>query len=191
MASSLSIPMLKATSNNFLEFQSKLRRVLLSTGLWHICDPEAMILTRPSIKVEKGATQVLGYVAPTPAEHDDLLYRAEVLQNHEVVLLVSNSLCFSLHHLLEPHPVPPDNMLGRADYLSIDNHFRPSNEWTKSEILYRWEAIALTNPRDTYNLITKVFHEATSAGVPLTHYQAAVKFARLIQPLNSAYIPVL
>jgi hypothetical protein len=75
MASSLSIPMLTVTSDNFLEFQSKLRRVLVSKGLWHICDPEAMILTHPSIKVEKGTTQVLGYVAPTPAEHDDLSSR--------------------------------------------------------------------------------------------------------------------
>ena len=56
MASTLSIPMLTATSNNFLEFQSKLRRVLLSKGLWHICDPAAMILTRPKIQIEKGAT---------------------------------------------------------------------------------------------------------------------------------------
>ena len=58
MSSTLSIPMLTATSNNILEFQSKLRRVLLSKGLWHICDPEAEILTRPKIQVEKGANQV-------------------------------------------------------------------------------------------------------------------------------------
>jgi hypothetical protein len=64
-------------------------------------------------------------------------------------------------------------------------------ERQKAEILHRWEAIALSNPRDTYSLITRVFHEAISAGVPLTHYQAAVKFARLIQPLNSTYIPSL
>jgi hypothetical protein len=104
---------------------------------------------------------------------------------------MSNSLCFSLHHLLEPHPAPPDNELGRLVYVQIDSHFRQSNEWTKAEILHRWEAITLSNPRDTYSLITRVFHEAISAGVPLTHYQAAVKFARLIQPLNSAYIPIL
>jgi hypothetical protein len=112
MASSPSIPMLTATSNKFLEFQSKLRRVLLSKEHWHICDPDVMVFTHPYIKVEKGASQVLGYLAPTPAEHDDLLFQAKVLQNHEVVLLMSNSLCFSLHHLLEPHPVPPDNELG-------------------------------------------------------------------------------
>jgi hypothetical protein len=69
MASTLSIPMLTATSNNFLEFQSKLKRVLLSKGLWHICDPAAMILTRPKIQVEKGATPVPGFDAPTQAEH--------------------------------------------------------------------------------------------------------------------------
>jgi hypothetical protein len=80
MASSLSIPMLTATSNNFLDFKSKLRRVLLSKGLWHVCDPDAMVLSRPTIKVEKGASQVQGYVAPTPAEHEDLLFRAEALQ---------------------------------------------------------------------------------------------------------------
>jgi hypothetical protein len=92
MASTLSIPMLTATSNNFLEIQSKLRRVLISKGLWQICDPAAMILTRPKIQVEKGATQVPGFVAPTPAKHSELLMKAEIVQNHEVVLLMANSL---------------------------------------------------------------------------------------------------
>ncbi len=91
MASTLSIPMLTATSNNFLEFQSKLRKVLLSKGLWHICDP-AMILTRPKIQVEKGTTQVPGFVDPTPAEHSELLMKVGIVQNHEVVLLIANSL---------------------------------------------------------------------------------------------------
>jgi hypothetical protein len=149
MASSLSIPMLTSASNNFLESQSKLRRVLLSKGLWHVCDPDAMVLSRPTIKVEKGASQVPGYVDPTLAEHEDLLFQAEALQNHEVVLLMSNSLCFSLYHLLEPHPAPPDNELGRMVYLQIDSHFRQSSEWTKAEILHCWEAIPLSNPRDT------------------------------------------
>ncbi len=62
MSSTLSNPMLTATSNDFLDFQSKLRRVLLSKGLWHICDPSAEILTRPKIQVEKGANQVPGYI---------------------------------------------------------------------------------------------------------------------------------
>jgi hypothetical protein len=183
--------MLTATSNNFLEYQSKLRRVLLSKGLRHICDPYTKVLTRPTIKVEKGAEKVAGFVAPTAAEHKDLLIRAEIVQNHEVVLLMSNSLDFPLHHLLDPHPVFADTELGRAVYLNIDRHFSQSNEWTKSEILHRWDTISLTNPRDTYSVITRVFHEAMAAGVPLTHYLAAVKFARLLQPLNQAYIPVL
>jgi hypothetical protein len=97
----------------------------------------------------------------------------------------------NFHNLLDPHPVPEDTQLGRVVYLNIDRHFSESNEWTKSEILHRWDTIALTNPRDTYSLITKVLHEAMAAGVPLTHYNAVVKFARLTQPLNFAYIPVL
>jgi hypothetical protein len=123
MSSSMSIPMLTATSNNFLEYESKLRTVLLSKGLWHICDPDTKVLTRPTIKIEKGAAQVEGFVAPTPAEHADLLVRAEIVQNHEVVLLMSNSLDFSLHHLQDPHHVPEDTQLGRAVYLNIDRHF--------------------------------------------------------------------
>ena len=66
-----------------------------------------------------------------------------------------------------------------------------SNEWTKSEIKHKWDTIVLTNTRDTYSLIIKVLHEAVSAGVPLTHHEAAVKFARLLQPTNQAYIPIL
>jgi hypothetical protein len=50
-----------------------------------------MILTRPKIQVEKGATQVPGFVAPTQAEHSDLLMKSEIVQNHEVVLLMANS----------------------------------------------------------------------------------------------------
>jgi hypothetical protein len=74
--------MLTSTSNNFLEFQSKLRRVLLSKVLWHVSDPEAPVLSCPVIKIEKGASQVPGYVAPTPAEHEDLLFKVKALQNH-------------------------------------------------------------------------------------------------------------
>ena len=65
-----------------------------------------------------------------------------------------------------------------------------SNEWTKSEIKHKWDTIVLTTTRDTYSLITKVFHEAVSAGVPLTHHEAAVKFTRL-QPINQVYILIL
>jgi hypothetical protein len=191
MSSTLSIPMLTATSNILLEFQSKLRRVLLSKGLCHICNPEAEILTRPKIQVEKGANQIPGYIAPTPAEHTELLTKAEIVQNHEVVLLMANSLCFSLHHLLDPTPMPIDTRLGLAVYKNIERYFMQSNEWTKSEIKHKWDTIVLTKPRDTYSLITKVFHEAVSASVPLTHHEAAVKFTRLLQPINQAYIPIL
>jgi hypothetical protein len=190
MSSTLSIPMLTATSNNFLEFQSRLRRVLLYKGLWHICDPSAEILTRPKIQVEKGASQVPGYIAPTPVEQSELLTKAEIVQNHEVVLLMANSLCFSLHHLLDPIPMPIDTRLGLAVYKNIERHFMQSNEWTKSEIKHKWDTIVLTNTRDTYSLMTKVFQDALSAGVPLTHHEAAVKFD-LLQPINYAYIPIL
>jgi hypothetical protein len=129
MSSTLSIPMLTATSNNFLDFQSKLRRVILSNILWHICDPSAKILTRPKIQVEKGANQVSGYIAPTPAEHNELLTKAQIVQNHEVVLLMANSMCFSLHHLLDPTSMPINTRLGLAVYKNIERHFMQSNEW--------------------------------------------------------------
>jgi hypothetical protein len=107
------------------------------------------------------------------------------------VLLIANSLDFSLHYLLKPHPEPPLNVLGRTVYQAIDSHFRQSNEWVKQEILGRWESITLTNPRDTYNKITSIFHEGITAGLEFTPYSAVVKFARLIQPLHAAYIPIL
>ncbi len=47
------------------------------------------------------------------------------------------------------------------------------------------------NPRETYNKITATFHEGITAGLEFTPYQAAVKFAKLIQPLHAAYIPIL
>jgi hypothetical protein len=154
-----------------------LRKVLLSKGLWHVCDPEAEIIIRPKIQVEKGANQVPGYIAPTPAEHSELLTKADIVQNHEVVLLMATSMCFFLHHFLDPTPIPIDTRLGLEVYKNIERHFMQSNEWTKSEIKHKWDTIVLTNPRDTYSLITKVFHEAVSAGVPRTHHEAAVKFA--------------
>ncbi len=143
MSSTLSNPMLTATSNDFLDFQSKLRRVLLSKGLWHICDPSAEILTSPKIQVEKGATQVPGYISPTPAEHSELITKAEIVQNHEVVLLMANSLCFSLDHLLDPTPIPIDTQLGLSVYKNIERHIMQSNEWTKSEIKHKWDTIVL------------------------------------------------
>jgi hypothetical protein len=143
------------------------------------------------VKIEKGASKVPGYIQPTEDEHSILEFDAESLQNHEVVLLISNSLDYALHHLLEPYPEPPLNELRHTVYLQIDNHFRQSNEWTKQKILARWENITLTNPRDTYCVITITFHEAISAGGDISHYCATVKFARLIQPLNPAYIPIL
>jgi hypothetical protein len=84
-----------------------------------------------------------------------------------------------------------DTELGLAVNLNIERHFMQSNEWTKSEIKHKWDNIVLSNPRDTYSRITKVFHVTVSAGVPLMHHEAAVKFARLLQPINQAYIPIL
>jgi hypothetical protein len=185
------IPMLTSTSNNFYDFMTKLKKVLLAKGLWHVCYLTAAVISRPIVKIEKGASQLPGYIAPTEKLQEALEFNAEALQNHEVVLLLSNSREFSLHHLLEPYPEPPPNVLGRMVYHQIDNHFRQSNEWTKQEILSIWESIGLTNPRDTYNTITRTFYEAISAGVIITQYSAAVKFARLIQPLHPAYIPIL
>ncbi len=69
------------------------------------------------------------------------------------MVLIANSLALSLHYLLKPHPEPLLNVLGRTVYLAIDSHFRQSNEWVKQEILGRWESVALTNPRETYNKI--------------------------------------
>jgi hypothetical protein len=178
--------MLTSTSNKVYEFMAKLKKVLLAKCLWHVSDPSAAVVSRPVVKIEKGASQLPGYIAPTEEEQEALEFNAEALQNHEVVLLVSNSLELSLHHLLEPYPEPPLNVIGRMVYLQIDNHFRQSNEWTKQEILSRWEAIGLTNPRDTYNTTTRTFHETISAGVIITQYSAAVMFARLIQPLDPA-----
>ncbi len=75
-------------------------------------------------------------------------------------------------------------------YLAIDSHFRQSNEWVKQEILGRWETIDLTNPRETYYKITSIFHEGITAGLDFTPYAAAIKFAKLIQPLHAAYISI-
>jgi hypothetical protein len=161
--------MLTSTSNNFFEFMAKPKKVLLAKYLWNICDPTACVVSCHIVKIEKGASSVSGYIPPTEYEQSILEFNAVALRNHEVVLLISNSLAFALHHLLEPHPEPPLNELGRAVYLQIDNHFRQSNEWTKQEILARWENITLTNPRDTYNTITGTFHEAISAGVVISH----------------------
>ena len=168
-----------------------LKMVLLAKGLWHVCDPNAPVVTRHVVKVEKGATLDPNYVHPSEEEQEDLEFNAAALQNHEVVLLIANSLDFSLHYLLKPHPEPPLNLLGRAVYLAIDSHFRQSNEWVKQEILGRWERIVLVNPRETYNKITSIFHEGITAGLDFTPYAAAVKFAKLIQPLHAVYIPIL
>jgi hypothetical protein len=174
------IPKLTPTSNNFFEFMALLKMVLLAKGLWHVCDPSASVVTRPAVKIEKGAAADPNYVPPSAMEQEDLEFNASALQNHEVVLLIANSLDFSLHYLLKPHPEPPLNVLGRTIYLAIDSHFRQSNEWVKQEILGRWESVALTNPRDTYNIITSIFHEGITAGLEFTPYAAAVKLAKLI-----------
>jgi hypothetical protein len=192
--------LLRPNSNNFFEIMANLKKVLLAKGLWHIYDPSASMAFRPIVKIEKGASSAPGYQPPIEYEHSILEFNAAALQNHEVVLLISNSLDFALHHLLEPHPEPPLNELRRTVYLQIDHHFRHFNEWVKQKILARWENIALTNPRDTYNTITGTFHEAISTNnnnnykdtnVDISNYSAAVKYAQLIQPLNPAYNPIL
>jgi hypothetical protein len=185
------IPMLTSTSNNFFEFMAKLKMVLLAKGLWHVCDPSATVVSRPVVKIEKGASSAPGYQPPTEYEQSELEFNAAALQNHEVSLLIVNCLDFSLHQLLQPHPEPPLNQLGRTVYLQIDHHFRQSNEWVKQEILAQWENIALTNPRDTYHTIASTYHEGISADLDITPYSAAIKVARLIQPLHAAYIPIL
>ena len=192
MSSHLTLPGLTSTSNNYPEFKSKLKQLLLSKGLWHICEPSTTVLTRPTIKIEKGADQAPGYKAPTDEEHQALLNNAQALQNHEVIAIIANALCFTLHHLLDPIPAPPVLKLGQVVYDKLENHFATANQWTKAEVQYTWENIALqANPKETHQLLSNTFHAAVSAGLEITTYQAAVKYARLIQPLNQAYIPVL
>jgi hypothetical protein len=89
------------------------------------------VVSRPIVKIEKGAAAAPNYIPPSDFEHDELEFNAGALQNHEVVLLIANSLDFSLHYLLKPHPEPPLNVLGRTVYNAIDSHFRSSNEWVK------------------------------------------------------------
>jgi hypothetical protein len=55
------ILMLTSSSNNFFEFMAKLKKVLLAKGLWHICDPSASVVSRPTLKIEKGASSAPGY----------------------------------------------------------------------------------------------------------------------------------
>ncbi len=98
------IPKLTPTSNNFFEFMARLKMVLLAKELWHVCDPSAPVVTRPVVKIAKGATLDPNYVYPSEEEQEDLEFNASALQNHEVVLLIANSLEFSLHYLLKPHP---------------------------------------------------------------------------------------
>ena len=117
-----------------------LKMVLLSKGLWHVVEPSAAVVTRPKIKIEKSELQSEGYIPPSGVEQDELLFNASSLQNHEVVLIIAHSLDFSLHYLLKPIPEPPLNLLGQADYKSIDSHFRKSNEWNKQELLRKWES---------------------------------------------------
>jgi hypothetical protein len=76
-----------------------LKMVLLAKGLWHVVDPSAAVVTKPTVKIEKGAALVENYVPPTDEEQEDLQFNAAALQNHEVVLLIAHSLDFSLHYL--------------------------------------------------------------------------------------------
>jgi hypothetical protein len=96
-----SIPKLTPTFNNFFVIMALLKMVLLAKGLWHVCDPNAPVVTRHVVKVEKGATLDPIYVPPSKEEQEDLEFNASALQNHEVVLLIANSLDFSLHYLLQ------------------------------------------------------------------------------------------
>ncbi len=45
-----------------------LKMVLLAKGLWHICDPSAPVVTRPVVKVEKGAALADNYIPPSEEE---------------------------------------------------------------------------------------------------------------------------
>jgi hypothetical protein len=167
------IPKLTPTSYKFFNFMALLKMVLLAKVLSHVCDPSAPIVTHPVVKIVKGAATAPNYVPPSDFEQEDLGFNAAALQNHEVLLLIANSLDFSLHNLLKPHPEPPLNVLGSTVYQAIDSHFRQSNELVKQEILGSWESITLTNPRNTYNKITSIFHEGIKAGLEFTPYSAS------------------
>jgi hypothetical protein len=62
------IPKLMPTSNNFFEFMALLKMVLLAKGLWHVCDLCAQMVTRPVVKIEKGAATAPNYVPPSDFE---------------------------------------------------------------------------------------------------------------------------
>ncbi len=80
------IPMLTSTSNNFFESMAKRKMVLLAKGLWHVCDPNASVLSRPIVKIEKGASSAPGYQPPTEIEQSAHEFNDAVLQKHEVVI---------------------------------------------------------------------------------------------------------
>jgi hypothetical protein len=45
-----------------------LKMVLLAKGLWHVCDLCAQMVTRPVVKIEKGAATAPNYVPPSDFE---------------------------------------------------------------------------------------------------------------------------
>jgi hypothetical protein len=116
-------PKLTPTSNNFFEFVALLKMVLLAKGLWHGVDPSAAVVTKPTVKIEKGATLADNCIPPTDEEQEYLQFNAAALQTHEFVLRIAHSLDFSLHYLFKPYLEPAPNHLGQEVYFDIDSHF--------------------------------------------------------------------
>jgi hypothetical protein len=116
---------------------------------------------------------------------------AVFLQNNGLYLIMSCSLMFGLHHLLETQSTVLAEERAKAVYNNICRHFKPSTLWFKESTQHKWDSIVLTTPTESFNNMQAILAECTAAGIVITQQNAAIRFARLLQLLSASYIPLL
>jgi hypothetical protein len=128
-------------------------------------------------------------------EEIDLTRRQErnavILQKNVLYLIMSRSLMFGLHHLLETDEKVLAENHAKAAYSNICSHFKSSSVWFEESIQYKWDSIVMTTPTESFNMMQAVLAKCSSAEIAITQQNAAIRFSRLLQPLSPSYIPLM
>jgi hypothetical protein len=186
------VPALSMSSNNFQEWKSRILTYAVSEGLIHLLLDGQDVLIRgiPTKPIKDETTQQM--VMPPENELTGCLeHNAVILQNNGLFLIMSRSLMFGLHHLLETEATVLAEERAKAVYYNICRHFKPSTLWLKEGTQHKWDSIVMMTPTESFNNMQALLAECTAEGIVITQENAAIRFVRLLQQLRASYIPLM
>jgi hypothetical protein len=114
-----------------------------------------------------------------------------ILLNNGLFLIMLRSLMSSLRHLLETEETVLAEERAKTVFNNICRHFKPCTLWFEESTQHKWHNIVMRTPTESFNNMQAILAECSSAGIVITQQNAAIRFAKLLQPLSASYIPLM